>query len=281
MAKLSILQITKDSGLFVIKHVFIIFILNLLAVHCFDGYLINLFNNTFYFRTNKIINSYNLFALLLSIVVLSIKFIVYSSTINNESSNGSNFNMFDYISEISERFINVFTVTVVVLLATVISSIFFIIPSIYVFSLIVYSLVFCGGKVINSKNKNNFQQNYNLNSSMSRSLEITKGHRFSLCIYNTVLFVLLFCLLYFFDYNFYTNDFINSNYLIKFCIVDIFVIIVLEFGFILDKIEDKEYESLRAKEKSKKYEMDKNKTRLSQDSKIKNLSESYIKKKIR
>ena len=36
---------------------------------------------------------------------------------------------------------------------------------------------------------------------------------------------------------------------VGFFIFDAFVITVLQFGFILDKIEDKEYESLRAKEK--------------------------------
>ena len=279
MANFSVIQTVKSSGLFLLKHIIIIFILNILAVSCFNGCLVNLFSDKFYFRTNNIINSFNVFALILSILMLSVKLIVYSSAINNEGN--SDLNIFDYISEISDRFVNVFVVLIVVLLATFISSIFFILPGIYIFSSIIYSLIFCGGKVINSKNRNKFQESYNLNNSISRSLEITKGHRFSLTIYNTILISLLVSLLYFFDYNFYPNDFINFNYLTKFFIFDAFVITVLQFGFILDKIEDKEYESLRAKEKTKKYEMDKNKTRLAKDTKLKDLSESYIKKKIR
>lgn len=277
------LPFTKTAGkglLFFLKHIILIFILNILAYYCFNGFFTKIFSNKFYFYTNKIINSKNLFMIILSIVFLSIKSIIYCITMNDEN-NGTNVSIFDYFGEINDRFFVVFVNVVVMIFLLTISTFLFVIPGIVLFSSMIYSIVFCAGITLNCKNKNNSQQTYNLNTALYRTLEITKGLKFKLSIYNTILISILVCILYFANFNVYSNYWFDSNIIIKLCIFDLFLIIVFEFGFTLDKMEEKEYDSIRSKEKSKKYEIDKNKTRIAKDTKLKELGESYIKKKIR
>lgn len=280
MTKLSFIKISSSSVFFALKHIILLVILNIVAYHCFNGFFVQLFENNFHFEKNIIVNSRNLITLLLSIIVLTIKSIIYSSTMNYENS-GTNMNVFDYFAEISDRFINVFVNIVVLLFLLFITTLFFIIPGIFIYSILSYSVLFCAGKTANSKNKNNFQENYNLNASLYRSLDISKGHRFNLFINSVIAISILFYLLYFVNYNFYAKAWFDSNYFIKFIIFDLFIIFTFKTGIILDKLDDKEFEAIKNQEKSTKFEINKIKTEISKDTKLKELGESYIKKKIR
>ncbi len=280
MAKLSFIKISCSSILFALKHIILLVVLNVIAYHCFNGFFVKLLEDNFHFERNIIINSRNLITLILSITVLTIKSIIYSSTMNYEDS-GTSISVFDYIGEIGDRFINVFVNIIVLLLLLSISTFFFVIPGVFVYSILSYSVLFCAGKTANSKNKNNFQENYNLNTSLYRSLEVSKGHTFKLLINNVIAMSILCYLLYFVNYNFYAKAWFDSNYFIKFIIFDLFIIFTFKTGIILDKLDDKEFEAIKNQERNTKFEINKIKTEISKDTKLKELGESYIKKKIR
>ena len=82
-------------------------------------------------------------------------------------------------------------------------------------------------------------------------------------------------------YDFYIDTIFDSNCFIKFLIFDIFIIFTFKTGLFLDKFDDKEFETARNQERNTKFEMNKINTKLSRDAKIKDLGESYIRKKIR
>ena len=280
MASLSFFKISFKSISFALRHIVLLSILNIIAYNCFNGYFVQILEENFHFYTNFIINSKNIIALILSLIILTIKSIMYSTAINYEK-NGASVNIFDYFGEISDRFINVFTNIVVFLLLLLISTICFVVPGIIVYSILAYSIFFSAGKTENSKNKNNFQENYNLNTSLYRSLEVSQGHRFNLFINNILIISLLVYLLYFVNYDFYINTWFDSNCFIKFLIFDIFIIFTFKTGAKLDRADDKEFEAIKNQEKNIKFEINKIKTEIPKDTKMKELGESYIKKKIR
>ena len=133
MASLSFTKTVSKGLLFFLKHIILIFILNIIAYYCFNGFFAKTLGEKFYFYVNKIVNSQNLFMLILTFIFLSIKSIIYCITINDEN-NGTNVSVFDYFGEVADRFFGVFVNVVVMIFLLTISTLLFVIPGIVLFS---------------------------------------------------------------------------------------------------------------------------------------------------
>lgn len=274
----------KDTILFSLKYIFLLFILNIFCDIVLLKKLLLILDGKFYFFVNNFVNSSITYYSIILLIFTTIKIIIYAN-INEYKMNGDSFGISDCIGEIFGKFYQTFVSMLMFIFIIVVSSIA-IIPGIILFNGWLYFLIYCTAKNPKVRNKNDTDVKYIGFDAFSKSWEITIGKRTKLILSN----ILLILFLYFCYLLIKINDFIileryEASELAAMFIVDFFIIFAIKSGYKLDKVSEEEMDSVLYSEKERKLIIDRKQSDYKFDrfgEYAKNNAEgNYVKKKIK
>ncbi len=284
MSKILFFTNVKNSITFILKHVFLFTINNILLDLCFFRKISQILGPNHSLVNFKHYSKLTLILFVCSYIFFVVKSILYCTAAEDDST-GAKTGFLDYFSEIFDRFFAVLSTGLMFIGFTIITSILLILPGLFFINCGIYFIVYCAGKTPRIKSLNETKSKYIGFETISKSWEICEYKRFKLVFTNLLMCALTyFTLIYINTRTFSISYYGNINNLLKLLLLDTFLIFIIQTGFTLDRLDSEDLEESISQEKQKKYEMEKSNIDYSLDRKVKQakgLSEFYEPKKLR